>query len=834
MYSRSRILFLAFILSLFFFGCNNPDIQNVEPAVLPTETVLAPTVPSLTTMQVNQTQNAAHFATGSTQLTATWIALPTQTETPTPAPTQVQQPAIIPFSSPLPAPESYRLREWTEQDALDLISAEESYALYVLENPPPSAFRGEYAFQEAHRSIKVAVQEALLKFPNIDSDGMLAWKVAHANAILSWPAEINPDDWILSTLETDLNSGKVTVDTIESYFRTRSFYTLQRMQIPGLMGGTQLVEVFWISATDSSFADGLLFSVQHNAGQYELIKVYSSWNYYYGSFERFIYEDHNFDGLPEIYWLMSVYNGSMCGSKFGIFQWEENQFVDLAVGPGSPNGIDLACDAQWNFDRLDENGVPLLSILQGWPFGTLSENDYKWNGTRYERIEIRFTPPEYYETYPRDWLGYAVENGDYTTATQKLEEALLHWNSDSFPWVGPAFKDFVRFQLAYLYALQSQPDRARAGFQELSVAPADGTKLTISKATEAFLSEYDQDEDIYSACSASLASMAEPLLPFQTEDGYFPFEKVEEYWGYAPSINEFSICSLRAAFRLLLSRYNPLEDGDLLAYLETRGVKIYASVQTDLDQDNRKDLLILVETPNEEAEIEIWALLRNENSFLPFALTDFQTGGYDLGSFSEAQGVFEPAFYDLPGSNKPIVILHARRYLLIFEIINGQAETPSVRVIDSYREVDSYAVQPTNEQVILTIDYSEIWDDEVYLWQRIYHWEPLTRAFIYEKEIDLSDPNPALAWDELAIQLETDLFLNTDLSKTLLLLEENLSVTPEYCDEICQRLYYFLALSYQLSGNEQRAIETYWQLWHDYPDSPYAIMSQAKLGPISP
>jgi hypothetical protein len=47
-------------------------------------------------------------------------------------------------------------------------------------------------------------------------------------------------------------------------------------------------------------------------------------------------------------------------------------------------------------------------------------------------------------------------------------------------------------------------------------------------------------------------------------------------------------------------------------------------------------------------------------------------------------------------------------------------------------------------------------------------------------------------------------------------------------------LQYLLGLAYELSGDEANAVHTYWQVWHDYPNNPYALMARHKLEPIEP
>ena len=50
----------------------------------------------------------------------------------------------------------------------------------------------------------------------------------------------------------------------------------------------------------------------------------------------------------------------------------------------------------------------------------------------------------------------------------------------------------------------------------------------------------------------------------------------------------------------------------------------------------------------------------------------------------------------------------------------------------------------------------------------------------------------------------------------------------------CHDLYfsqYLLGLAYELAGDETNAVAAYLKLWRDYPNSPFAIMAQAKLQP---
>ena len=43
------------------------------------------------------------------------------------------------------------------------------------------------------------------------------------------------------------------------------------------------------------------------------------------------------------------------------------------------------------------------------------------------------------------------------------------------------------------------------------------------------------------------------------------------------------------------------------------------------------------------------------------------------------------------------------------------------------------------------------------------------------------------------------------------------------------RPLYLLGLAYELSGDEANAVDAYWTLWQTFPESPYALLAQAKL-----
>lgn len=81
-------------------------------------------------------------------------------------------------------------------------------------------------------------------------------------------------------------------------------------------------------------------------------------------------------------------------------------------------------------------------------------------------------------------------------------------------------------------------------------------------------------------------------------------------------------------------------------------------------------------------------------------------------------------------------------------------------------------------------------------------------------------------------QIEKDLFEGGNLVRAKASLNELLAKNlfdSSDLDLVRAHLIYLLALTHELSGGEETAVTLYWQLWHDYPSSPYALNASRKL-----
>ncbi|MEM7334356.1 MAG: hypothetical protein AAF490_19895, partial [Chloroflexota bacterium] len=114
-----------------------------------------------------------------------------------------------------------------------------------------------------------------------------------------------------------------------------------------------------------------------------------------------------------------------------------------------------------------------------------------------------------------------------------------------------------------------------------------------------------------------------------------------------------------------------------------------------------------------------------------------------------------------------------------------------------------------------------------------YQWDELTAEFTV---ISRSAPNSlgipfreALDMAEMLLLDEGDF---TAVIPNLTLIADEYEPDTEHENtwrNLLPKTLYLLGLAHELAGNEAEAVRAYWQLWHDYPISPYALMASAKL-----
>jgi hypothetical protein len=807
--SRSKNWMSGWLLValLFLAACR----VNVEPEAVRTATAVPPTLTSSPTL------TATAPPTQIITPTPTTTAVPTATTSPilpaaaatsghTPLPLAT---VILPLSAPDQPPDAYRLAPWSNEAALELLAISRGYAQTIYE-----ADFSHYAvhveqIRYAQEPIDLAARELLLRFPTSAFSEQVEWQLALASAIMS-RAEYDPDDRIIRLLTAGLNDSRYTLNTLARTLQ-RFGFTLHRIDSNGntplntvtnLFGDGEVANLLLVSRSDGS--DGLLLAArQDTTGRYELFPVYSYWGYSHISLSPVAARDLTGDGIPEVISNVHWGSGSMNADIAVVVQWQGDRFVSLPVP-----FILSAPLSTWQLGPPDSDGRTTIKAVE-WQFyfDAYITTTYAWDGRAFVAVARDIETPLFSERdapIHAEALLYAVNQGYDDFVTASVNHTLDNWSSANAERLGPDYPDYLRFQLAMMHAYRSEATAARRLLESIVTTPASPVTPTISLAARQFLAYYQGDLSLYRACTAALTTAA------------------------ARGINIVeSLCDLRLILKKQVSQTGALQPAGLPDFLEEQGVSVLSAQDLDLDGDGREDWLALLATDKASGEpgLELWAFPAVDAGMTAVYITSYQAGTTP-NSFSVTSA-------NLPDLATPIHFVQVGQRLAIITFTDSLGEiTVRQWSIDSssWQEIVTFTLQETagNIQVTIHFDVSRRPPPYEAVTAR---WNPARQDF------DLVARHAAnslgIPLQEAALQAEWlllgegDFQAAVDLFSTILTEPQPAHFYGYGID--WPRLHYLLALAYELTGEADKAVAAYWQLWHDYPDSPYSLMAQRKL-----
>jgi hypothetical protein len=174
------------------------------------------------------------------------------------------------------------------------------------------------------------------------------------------------------------------------------------------------------------------------------------------------------------------------------------------------------------------------------------------------------------------------------------------------------------------------------------------------------------------------------------------------------------------------------------------------------------------------------------------------------------------------GSTSPIHFIQDQEtlYLIQFKVRDNEITTHQYFRPELYYKIDSFIVADEHGELLLTVDFLP---SDIRFRNLSLRWNPALEDF----EIVATDLPYYLGTSryDLVEQAKVMLFEEERFAETAVMLSY---FTTNYEVELPETLY-LLAVAYELSGQDQQAVETYWQLWRDFPDSSFAAMSRRKL-----
>lgn len=680
-------------------------------------------------------------------------------------------PEATPIATPLFDAENYQLKTWTEADALAMIHTMEVYAH---DNNVPAPAHGRFAFPQAYGLVELAIREMKFRFPNSAYQKKVDWRLAMANAI---QGESESDAWILQTIQDFLIHYPLR--ELNDYLLQHGFVIAEQTVVFNLMNDGKSVLVFRVQAQDNFGSQGLVFALwPDEQGGYQIFPIHSFWTII-ASGERIVDTlDHNKNGIPEVVLETYVSSGSMCGTNIYIYEWYEGEFVDLSQGKIASGDCN-----RWGFGEPDANGIDTIFITSLYG----REDVYMWNGLFYELSEMRFPNGA---MFCSDYRFYLDSWRDSTRGLEVLQALLKDWPEELLSHLNPGCQDYLRFQIGMTFALNDQYSKALSAFQNLAQAPANPQATYISLATKSFLQQYKNQTDLYTSCIAAQTRFDE-------------HSSFSENWEFNP------LCSWNMVFPVFIQSLNPAEISDPISILKQAGTQVHGSTSLDVDRDNDLDWLVIASHVSPPANV--WVLLNMGESFQALSL-----GYYISQEELTSEITFKVETFLLSGTEEIFTIFWVSDSFDIYEIGQSQADALVSHVFTDW-DVQTYEFQKANQVLGLEISYipSSTYADS----KSFYYWNNIQRDFQllpFDDDYFFTESGP----------IESLPYLERLVS--------NMETHPPEDDWDRPRFLYLLGLAYELTGNSQRALETYWTIWHDHPGTGYARMACSKIENCAP
>lgn len=702
---------------------------------------------------------------------------------------------------------SVNLKEMSESDLLNLIDWMNQYSYQNF--PSLGDWRTDGQFIGSQQLVALAIQEYLYRFPNSSEAKRLKWQLTFINSIhySGLPGNQYGDDWMLKELQDRLDHGETSPDHLENILGRYWFDVVYSRPVENLFRDDKVGWIYQVAprvwmqqdpveiSHEVSRSIGSLFFAVRDVGdeKFKIQLLRSAWNFLGGESSVFSIDDHNQNGTPEIALYIGAHGGLMCGGNLLIYEWQIDSFDELTNSHISRGN----CGEDIEYSTVD--GAP--AIVHSEIFPKLTEN-YVWDGKAYKFLR-------YSDMTPFEIWQYSLgSSSSYADEAEILKEMLTSGEATKY---GTAYIDFLRYRLGVAYAFQSQRDKAFSEFQYLVSNPLDKTRNIFPNMAKKFMDVYIGDESIYDACHQSYKVYDKALAPSRDVNGYVDDKKRQELLGIIfddlPVYYIVFPCDERKAFELMVNSM-PTTLKDLNTELRRNGVDINYSRKLDVNLDETvEEWVVVFDTTN------LFLIYPNGSYYQAKELS----ASIEISNTSAS--TFQIAIDRWSNFPNPVMIIQSNQDFTLLDV----GDNFEIKRLFYEFHVVNYVISNQDTIPQLQLFYAKPQQNAYYPdhpWDG-YRWDPIQHAFR----------------DDL---LEYNLFVLHDPEKSLEMVDSVFPLLkewrniPEASTWSLPYTYYISGLSYELSGNGQKAAQVYWQLWHDYPESPYALMARYKLEPVKP
>jgi hypothetical protein len=564
--------------------------------------------------------------------------------------------STLPVSTPAAAPGNYRLREWTEADALDAIREGESYLKAWDADKETWSFK--YRGYDYDDYLLTLAEEFIHRFPQSPEWNQIAWQLTHRQVVSSNYTGIgytsNTVEWFRALLEASFNSGEVQLPRLATWLKPRGFELRSRTAASNLFGDGQPAEVLEI-AIEEHWLYVVFILIGEQPGGQRLVALDGMWHSLIQSDETITVADRNGNAQTEIqiiteWWGVGFTH--ICRSNLKLLEWRagEERFVNLAEQVQDVHmNTDLGECAPWKFDLPDANGIQTVIAVEEfftWNYSLdpcpnyIHQTVYSWNGDRYEKsAEILDTSPISVSARCALYWAYRV-GGANDQALSLLSAAIEDWLPEVESEFGPDARDYFRLKLGIWYALRDQRELAIAALTGVRDQPYHPEFAMASEIARAFLDGYEID--LHAACVAAnqvLALAEESQVPLGSIGP--DVTKMREVWGFADNGWDFSpwlvvMCDSDATFLQALQKMDLHNLSALEQAIDRLLIPRGEFMEVDLDGNEYPDWLVAM-CPNQQGDrricqTEIWAFIYDKDTVIPMYLDDTYSEPENLNS----------------------------------------------------------------------------------------------------------------------------------------------------------------------------------------------------------
>jgi hypothetical protein len=724
--------------------------------------------------------------------------------------------------------QQYRLKQFTDQDLAALYQQ-------LKENKNSETHEGDLYF--ARLSL---LAELSLRFPqNLAANPYLQAE----QAILSHSANSDYQFARLHTLsiepfcqalEKALNQDGLPLDSLEAWAKTRQ---------------VDLVKPVLTSAdlVNDPFSTHVLH-IQSHGNHWILIirqtnlKTYSVFPLKTDSFNDFRREvtlqisDLNHNGRPEIVENSSSWGPGMAywnSRTLQIYEWQGQKFEPLIDG-----GFNLDAWGPAQVDEiqtgLDQTNTPILTGGTSQPiscsgaFAYQKRQVYRWNGRTFKAAEEIVVPLE--DSNPPDCAFYwALLSGPQNEqAVSIFKKTLQTWPEAITNQRGPAAQDYYRLVFGFWLIQQNKIEDALRQFQTVQDHPAAPDYPLPARLAADFLKAYTSG-GLVNAVQGFQAALKTEITAMK-EDFVIDRAKMLYYLGFydsdqdrLPAVIFLDQFSPALYFQKSFSLFPISNTGDLLLWAKKSHLSFNSLQSSDLDGDGIEDWLVEIAWQGdwyyEDKAVHLYAFLQKDRQIVPV----------EIGNFPQGASQTWQAFRPQPGA--PLLhVFTGSNGFYVYQLIKDEKGWQSKTIDDFSFLLEVELGKPLNWEIKmapagkeLVINYQDC--QSVHTWDNQQQKLIPTSSSPENREAKIALAEQYIYWDktpQLAIPILEDLLNHKCWGRPRIVMDQ---IYPD----IHVYTYYLLGLAYELDGQQDKAVQSYWQLWQTNPENFYTRIAQKKL-----